>query len=419
MSTGVNECFVINDGSVYDVSKLINKSTPDVKNFFNTLDTNNINNINNANEAINSYNIIKSIGNISYNDNDSNIINNNNNNINNNNNNNNIVYKSDIYDDSKGLFGDQLPYGEPSWYQGYKSPYYNDTHKAIRRSTRQWVDENIMPFVDIWDRTRKIPTEFIKKAGQAGALSMLLVGGWQMTGIPSILVDKVKFIGGVSFDDIDCFSVLTFIDEICRCGSGGVFWGLAGALGIGLPPVIKQGSEELQLKVTLPCMLGEKSICLAVTEPQAGSDVAAITTTAVKTPCGKYYIINGQKKWITNGVYSDFFTVAVRTGMKGFGGLSLIVVERWMDGVSTAPMKCSGVWCSGTTFVSFENVKVPVENLLGEENKGFEYIMFNFNHERFGMCAASARLSRCCYVSAYRHASTTHMQGGGGGGGGG
>jgi alkylation response protein AidB-like acyl-CoA dehydrogenase len=156
---------------------------------------------------------------------------------------------------------------------------------------------------------------------------------------------------------------------------------LFGGLAIGLPPVLHFGSKYLRDKVAGPCMRGEKTICLAITEPYAGSDVAGLRTEAKKTADGKHYILNGEKKWITNGIFSDFFTVAVRTGGPGMGGVSLLLVERNMPGVTCRQMKCTGVWPSGTTYITFEDVKVPVENLVGKENEGFKYIMSNFNHE--------------------------------------
>jgi hypothetical protein len=98
-------------------------------------------------------------------------------------------------------------------------------------------------------------------------------------------------------------------------------------------------------------------ICLAITEPSAGSDVANLKTTAKKTADGKHYIVNGEKKWITNGVFADYFTVAVRTGGPGAAGVSLLLIER-SAGITTTQMKCSGVWPSGTTYITFEDVKV-------------------------------------------------------------
>jgi len=173
-----------------------------------------------------------------------------------------------------------------------------------------------------------------------------------------------------------------------------------GGLSIGLPPVINFGSKYLQDKVVRDCLSGRKFICLAITEPHAGSDVANIRTRAVKDASGKFYVVNGEKKWITNGkqasaaapacvttallthcsscagVFCDFFTVAVRTGGEGASGISLLLLERGMAGLETKQMKCMGVWPSGTTYITMDDVKVPVENLIGQENQGFKYIMY-------------------------------------------
>lgn len=111
-----------------------------------------------------------------------------------------------------------------------------------------------------------------------------------------------------------------------------------------------------------------------------------MVTEAKKSADGTHFILNGEKKWITNGIYADFFTVACRTGGPGMSGVSLLLVEKDMPGVKTRHMKCSGVWASGTAYVTFEDVKVPVENVIGKENKGFKAIMYNFNHERMGIC---------------------------------
>jgi len=111
-----------------------------------------------------------------------------------------------------------------------------------------------------------------------------------------------------------------------------------------------------------------------------------------------------KKKWITNGVFADFFTVAVRTGGSGMGGISLLLIERTMPGITTKLMQCSGVWPSGTTYVTFEDVKVPVENLIGKENEGFKYIMSNFNHERWGIVVQATRMARVCLEEAIKYA---------------
>jgi alkylation response protein AidB-like acyl-CoA dehydrogenase len=125
---------------------------------------------------------------------------------------------------------------------------------------------------------------------------------------------------------------------------------------------------------------------------------------AKKTADGKHYIVNGEKKWITNGVFSDFFTVAVRTGGAGMGGISLLLIEKEMPGVKTRQMNCSGVWPSGTTYITFEDVKVPVENLIGKENEGFKYIMSNFNHERWGIVVQATRFARVLFEESFKYA---------------
>jgi len=142
---------------------------------------------------------------------------------------------------------------------------------------------------------------------------------------------------------------------------------------------------------------------LAITEPSVGSDVANLTTEAKNTADGKYYIVNGEKKWITGGTVADYFTVAVRTGGGGMGGISFLLIERG-PGVTTRQMSCQGIWSGGTAYVTFEDVKVPVENLIGKENEGFKYIMYNFNHERWAMCVQALRFARVCYEESFRYA---------------
>merc|ERR1712232_1288334 len=143
--------------------------------------------------------------------------------------------------------------------------------------------------------------------------------------------------------------------------------------------------------------------CLCITEPSAGSDVANLRTSAKLE--GDHYILNGEKKWITNGIFAKYFTVACRTGGPGMNGLSLLLVEKDMPGVKTRKMKCSGVWSSGTTYVTFDDVKVPKGNLLGKENQGFKYIMENFNHERFAICVMTNRFSRVCLEESLKFAN--------------
>jgi len=132
--------------------------------------------------------------------------------------------------------------------------------------------------------------------------------------------------------------------------------------------------------------------------------VANIKTTAVKTPDGRFYVVNGEKKWITNGTFADYFTTAVRTGGSGMSGISLLLIERG-PGVTTKAIDTSGGWGSGTSYIIFEDVKVPVENLIGPENQGFKLIMFNFNHERWGIVCQATRNARVCVEEAFKYSA--------------
>lgn len=174
---------------------------------------------------------------------------------------------------------------------------------------------------------------------------------------------------------------------------------------IGLPPVWTfgvPGDPALQERCAREVLAGDKVSCLAITEPTGGSDVAGLATTAVDDGQG-HYIVNGEKKWITNGIYADYFTVAVRTGGPSNDGLSMLLVERG-PGVETRRMKCQGVWASGTTFVTFTDVRVPKTNVIGRVGEGFKQIMYNFNHERWALAAAALRLARTCLEESIRYA---------------
>lgn len=291
------------------------------------------------------------------------------------------------------VFGDGNPFSDPGWYQAYNSPYYNDTHKKLRKFFRDYVEENLMANVHEWDEAGVIPKEIYKAAGENGTIALCIGRPWPK-----------EYIGECPWGfEPDYFHELIMYDEISRTGSGGFLWGVAGGTTIGLPPIYHHAKPEVKKRVIAGCLKGEKVCCLAITEPTAGSDVANLKTTAKLE--GDHYILNGEKKWITNGIFADYFTVACRTGGSGMGGLSLLLVEKDMPGVTTRKMKCSGVWSSGTTYITFDDVKVPKENLLGKENKGFQYIMQNFNHERFAICAMTNRFSRVCLEEALKFAN--------------
>jgi len=291
------------------------------------------------------------------------------------------------------VFGEGYPFGDPAWYQSFNSPYYNDTHKQLRKVFRDFTDEHLMDNVHEWDEAGKIPDEVYELAGKAGLLPLCVGRPW-----------PEKYCGKCPWGfEPDYFHELVMYDEISRTGSGGFLWGVAGGTTIGLPPVYNHASEAIKQKVVPDALSGKICCCLAITEPSAGSDVANLKTTAKLE--GDHYILNGEKKWITNGIFAKYFTVACRTGGPGMNGLSLLLVERGMPGLTTRKMKCSGVWSSGTTYITFDDVKVPKENILGKEGSGFKYIMQNFNHERFGICAMTNRFSRVCLEESVKFAN--------------
>ncbi|EPE05169.1 acyl- dehydrogenase [Ophiostoma piceae UAMH 11346] len=294
-------------------------------------------------------------------------------------------------------FGTNIPYADPAWYQSYRSPYFNESHAALRAEVREWVDTAIEPYVTEWDENRIVPPEIYKEMGRRGYLAGL-VGTHYLADYTDNIVKSVEPAKW------DLFHEMLLTDELSRAGSGGLVWNLVGGFGIGCPPLVKFGKKALKDRILPGILNGDKRICLAITEPDAGSDVANLTCEAKLSEDGKHYIVNGEKKWITNGIWSDYFTTAVRTGGEGMNGVSLLLIERSFGGVSTRKMDCQGMWSSGTTYVTFEDVKVPVENLLGKENQGFRVIMTNFNHERIGIIIQCLRFSRVCYEESIKYA---------------
>ncbi|KAF2483921.1 acyl-CoA dehydrogenase-like protein [Neohortaea acidophila] len=296
-------------------------------------------------------------------------------------------------------YGDLIPFADPSWYQTYHTPYFNETHAALRAEVREWMEEEIMANVTEWDEAKVVPDAIYKAMGERGYLAGLLGAHKYPTHLTNARVKSVPA------EKWDLFHEMLLTDELSRSGSGGFVWNLIGGYGIGAPPVVKHGKPALVNRIIPEILAGEKRICLAITEPDAGSDVANLTCEAKLTKDGKHYIVNGEKKWITNGIWCDYFTTAVRTSDKGMNGLSVLLIERSMGGVSTRRMDCQGVWSSGTTYVTFEDVKVPVENLIGKPNQGFRVIMTNFNHERIGIIIQCIRFSRVCYEESIKYAN--------------
>ncbi|MFE8070660.1 acyl-CoA dehydrogenase family protein [Marinobacteraceae bacterium S3BR75-40.1] len=240
--------------------------------------------------------------------------------------------------------------------------YFNETHEQARQTARRFVEQEILPHIDEWEEAGEFPRELYAKAGAAGLLGI---------GYPEAL-------GGTGEGDI--FLKTAVSEELMRSTSGGLVAGL-GSLDIALPPVVQWASPEVKEKVVPAVLRGEKVAALAITEPGGGSDVARLKTRAVRE--GDEYRVNGSKTFITSGVRADYYTVAVRTGGEGHGGISLLLIEKDRPGFTVGrKLRKMGWWASDTAELFFDDCRVPAGNLIGAENAGFIAIMANFLRER-------------------------------------
>ncbi|MFY0639577.1 MAG: acyl-CoA dehydrogenase family protein [Bermanella sp.] len=265
-------------------------------------------------------------------------------------------------------------------------PYFDETHHALRDSIKRFVDKEILPHIDDWEEQNTFPREIYKMAGDAGFL-------------------------GIGFDEkyggtkADVFHKLVFSEEIMRSTSAGLVSSL-GSLDIGLPPIAKWGSDALKQKVMPAVIAGDKICALAITEPSGGSDVASIKTRAEKitTQDGTFYKVNGSKTFITSGVRADYYTVAVRTGGDGFGGISLLMIEKGTPGFNVGKsLKKMCWWASDTAELFFEDCMVPAENLIGAENTGFFAIMTNFQSERLMLTSMANMTAELALEECYKY----------------
>ena len=264
------------------------------------------------------------------------------------------------------------------------SPFLKETHHAWRRELRRFIDREIVPYVEEWEEAEEIPLSLYKKASEFGLLRM---------GYPEAY-------GGIS-EGLDRFHGIVTSEELSRIGAGGVTASLM-VHGIGLPPILALGTEEMKQKIAPAVLAGDKRISLAITEPSGGSDVAQLKTRARRD--GDHYVVDGSKMFITGGMRADYFTTAVRTGGEGLGGISLLLIEADRPGVTRTKLKKQGWWASDTAALYFDSVRVPAENLLGGENQGFLGIVHNFNGERLGMAAGATGSARVCLEEAVKWA---------------
>jgi acyl-CoA dehydrogenase len=269
-------------------------------------------------------------------------------------------------------------------------PPFSDEHEALRESIRRFVANELRPHAQEWEDARWFPNTVFTRMAELGYLGLKYPEEY----------------GGQGGDHVHD-AVLA--EELSRCGSGGLAAGIGAHIGIATPPIWKFGTDDQKRRFLAPAIGGEKIGALGISEPGAGSDVAGIRTLARRVDGG--YLVNGSKTFITNGVRADFVVTAVKTTEEGgHQGLSFLVIEKGMEGFSVSKkLEKLGWHASDTAELAFQDVFVPQENLLGEENKGFYLIMANFQWERLAMALGAvgsmdAVLERTLAFAGERHA---------------
>jgi acyl-CoA dehydrogenase len=242
-------------------------------------------------------------------------------------------------------------------------PPFTEEHEEFRQVVRRFVQTELYPHAGEWEDARWFPNEVFTRLAELGYLGLKFPPEYGGDG------------------DMVADAVLT--EELAWCGSGGLAAGIGAHIGIALPPIWRFGTEEQKRRYLVPGIKGEKIAALGITEPDAGSDVASIRTQARRTDGG--YVVNGSKTFITGGVRADAIVTAVKTSDRGgHHGLSFLIIDRG-EGVQSSALEKLGWHASDTALITFDDVFVPAENLLGHENQGFYLIMANFQWERLLM----------------------------------
>ena len=245
------------------------------------------------------------------------------------------------------------------------SMYFTEEHQAFRKSFQDFLQKEVVPHIDKWEKTGTIERFIWKKFGEMGYLG----------------INAPEAYGGLG---LDMFYTVIFLEELQKVNSGGFAAAIWAHVYLAMTHLEKEGSEVLKNKYLTASIEGEKIGCLCITEPFGGSDVASMRTTAVKK--GDTYLINGSKTFITNGVYSDYLIVTAKTDPSARNkGISIFIMDRNTPGISATKLDKLGWRASDTAEIAFDNVVIPAENLMGEDGKGFEYLMHHFALERLVM----------------------------------
>lgn len=245
------------------------------------------------------------------------------------------------------------------------SRYFTEEHDLFRKSFRDFLQKEVVPHIEKWEKSGTIDRFIWEKFGEMGYFGLKY---------------PEKY-GGMG---LDIFYTVIFLEELQKINSGGFAAAMWAHAYLAMTHVFTEGDEAIKEKYLIPSIAGEKIGCLCITEPFGGSDVAGMKSTAVKK--GDKYIINGSKTFITNGVYSDYLVVAAKTDPElKSKGMSIFIMDRDTPGISATKLDKLGWRASDTAEIAFDNVEIPVENLMGEEGKGFPYIMQHFAFERLIM----------------------------------
>ncbi|WP_055448222.1 acyl-CoA dehydrogenase family protein [Lacinutrix mariniflava] len=245
------------------------------------------------------------------------------------------------------------------------SRYFTEEHNLFRQSLADFLQKEVVPHIDKWEKTGHIERFIWEKFGEMGFFAIAYPEAY----------------GGM---DLDLFYTVIFLEELQKVNSGGFAAAMWAHAYLAMTHVNAEGSEEVKQKYLTKSISGEMIGAMAVTEPFGGSDVAGMRTTAVKK--GDTYVLNGSKTFITNGVYSDYIVVAAKTSPElGNKGISMFIVDRDTKGVSATKLDKLGWRASDTGEIAFDNVIIPASHLMGEEGKGFPYIMQHFAFERLIM----------------------------------
>jgi citronellyl-CoA dehydrogenase len=256
---------------------------------------------------------------------------------------------------------------EPSFSPEERMPFSMDPpftpeHDLFRRTLRDYVVKELQPHALEWDEAGIFPREVFTGMAEIGALG----------------INYPESVGGAGGD---YWYVVVLAEELTHSRNGGVNMALLVQSQMATPIIGEIGTDEQKKEFLAPALAGEKIAALGISEPDAGSDVASLRTTARRV--GDEYVINGAKMWITNGTRADFITLAVRTGEAGYGGISLVTFPTDVRGFGVSKkLEKVGNLSSDTAVLFFEDCRIPVRYLLGEENQGFYHVMTNFQGER-------------------------------------